>query len=228
VIGRGAALDVREALYTTRAMRRLAPDPIPDEVLLRVLDAAIRAPSAGNQHAFRFLVVRDPDTRKAVQVLYREALNELYRTRYAAMADAVREGTADASARRVTGSANHLADHLHEAPVLLFAFGHRDGASSVFPAVWSACLAARAEGIGSTVTTLLRVRRAEVDALLGLRADSDYEMAAMLPLGRPTGPWGIAKRRPLHEVVYSERWAEPPEWTCDQPLWPDPPAEGAQ
>lgn len=215
-------MDVREALYTTRAMRRLTPDPIPDEVLLRILDAAIRAPSAGNAHGFRFLVVRDSDTRKALQVLYRECLDELYRTRYAAAADAVREGTAEDAQRRVTVSANHLADHLHEAPVLLFAFGLRGGGSSVFPAVWSACLAARAEGIGSTVTTLLKARRADVDALLGLPQDSEYEMVAMVPLGRPTGRWGVASRRPLHELVYSERWSRPPDWTCDAPLWPDP------
>ena len=215
-------MDVREALYTTRAMRRLAPDPIPDDVLLRILDAAIRAPSAGNAHGFRFLVVRDPDTRKALQVLYRECLDELYRTRYAAAADAVREGTAADAQRRVTASANHLADHLHEAPVLLFAFGLRAGSSSVFPAVWSACLAAGAEGIGSTVTTLLKTRRAEVDALLGLPQDSEYEMVAMVPLGRPTGRWGVAQRRPLHDLVYSERWSRPPDWTCDEPLWPDP------
>lgn len=219
-------MDVREALYTTRAMRRLAPDPIPEEVLLRILDAAIRAPSAGNAHAFRFLVVRDPDTRKALQVLYRECLDELYRTRYAAAADAVRAGTAADTQRRVTASANHLADHLHEAPVLLFAFGLRAGASSVFPAVWSACLAARAEGVGSTVTTLLKARRTEVDALLGLPQDSEFEMVAMVPLGRPTGRWGIAARRPLHDLVYAERWSRPPDWTCDEPLWPDP-AEGA-
>lgn len=213
-------MEIREALYTTRAMRRLASDPIPDEDLMRILDAAIRAPSSGNSHAFRFLVVRDADTRKALQVLYRDVLDELYRTRYAAAADAVREGTANASQQRVTGSANHLADHLHEVPVLVFAFGLRGGESSVFPAVWSLCLAARAEGLGSTVTTLLKARRPEVDALLGLPAESEYELSAMIPLGRPTGRWGIAARRPLHEMVYSEQWARAPEWTCDQPLWP--------
>lgn len=212
-------MELQEALYTTRAMRRLASDPIPDEVLLRILDAAIRAPSAGNAHGFRFLVVRDPETKRALQVVYREVLDELYRTRYAATADAVRAGTANTSQQRVTGSANHLADHLHEAPVLLFAFGLRSGDSSVFPALWSACLAARAEGLGSTLTTLLKSRRAAVEALLGLPSDSEYEMAAMIPLGRPTGRWGVAQRRPLHELVYSERWAEPPEWTCDEPLW---------
>ncbi len=213
-------MDVREALYTTRAMRRLAPDPVPDAVLMRILDAAIRAPSAGNAHAFRFLVVRDADTKKALQVLYREALDELYRTRYARAV-----GTTDPSQQRVTASANHLADHLHTAPVLLFAYGLSNGASSVFPAVWSACLAARAEGLGTTITTLLKARRAEVDALLGRPPDSEYEMFAMVPMGRPLGRWGVAQRRPLHEMVYTERWAAAPEWNCDRPLWPEP--EGA-
>ena len=201
-------MDVREALYTTRAMRRLAPDPIPDDVLLRILDAAIRAPSAGNQHRFRFLVVRDPDTRKGLQGLYREA-------------EAIRTGSATAPEARVSASAAHLADHLHEAPVLLFALARPGDESSVFPAVWSACLAARAEGVGSTVTTLLKARRAEAEALLGLPDDCEYRMAAMVPLGWPTGRWGIAERRPLQEMVYLERWGRAPGWAVDRPLWPD-------
>ena len=215
-------MDVREALYTTRAMRRLAPDPTTDDVLLRILDAAIRAPSAGNQHRFRFLVVRDPDTRKALQGLYREAFDELQATRYAAVAEAIRTGSATAPEARVSASAAHLADHLHEAPVLLFALARPGDESSVFPAVWSACLAARAEGVDSTVTTLLKARRAEAEALLGLPDDCEYRMAAMVPLGWPTGRWGIAERRPLQEMVYLERWGRAPGWAVDGPLWPDP------
>ena len=92
----------------------------------------------------------------------------------------------------------------------------------MFPAVWSACLAARAEGVGSTVTTLLKARRAEAEALLGLPDDCEYRMAAMVPLGWPTGRWGIAERRPLQEMVYLERWGRAPGWAVDGPLWPDP------
>ena len=213
-------MDVREALYTTRAMRRLAPDPIPEDVLLRILDAAIRAPSAGNQHRFRFLVVTDPGTKKAFQALYREVLDELNQTRYAALADAVRTGTATAGEARVSTSAAHLADHLHEAPVLLFALGRPGEESSVFPAVWSACLAARAEGVGATVTTMLKSRRPESEALLGLPHGCEYQMSAMLPLGWPTGRWGPAERRPLQEMVYLERWGQPPAWAVNEPLWP--------
>lgn len=214
-------MDIREALYTTRAMRRLAPDPIPDDILQRILDAAIRAPSAGNQHRFRFLAVRDPATKKAFQTLYREALDEANATRYAKLAEAVRTGAATPAQARVWGSAAHLADRLHEVPVLLFALGVPDGESSVFPAVWSACLAARAEGVGSTLTTLLKARRAEAEALLGLPDGCEYRMVAMVPLGWPCGRWGTAVRPPLHELVFAERWGQPPEWTVEEPLWPD-------
>jgi nitroreductase len=222
-------VDVREALYTTRAMRRLGPEPIPDDVLLRILDAAIRAPSAGNQHRFRFLVVRDPLTKKALQALYREVLDELFETRYSSVSDAIRTGAATEGQARVSNSAVHLADHLHEAPVLLFALGRPGEESSVFPAVWSACLAARAEGVGSTVTTMLKSRRAETEALLGLPEDCEYRMTAVVPLGWPTGRWGVAERRPLQEMVYLERWGRPPAWSVDGPLWPDPPtSKGAR
>jgi nitroreductase len=138
------------------------------------------------------------------------------------LAEAVKAGTASAGDVRVSQSAAHLADHLHEAPVLLFALGRPGEESSVFPAVWSACLAARAEGVGSTVTTLLKSRRAESEALLGLPDDCAYQMTAMLPLGWPTGRWGTAERRPLQEMVYVERWGQPPPWAVDEPLWPDP------
>jgi nitroreductase len=147
-------------------------------------------------------------------------LDELNESRYAAVADAVRTGAATAGQVRVSTSAAHLADHLHEAPVLLLALGRPGEESSVFPAVWSACLAARAEGVGATVTTLLKSRRAQSEELLGLPEGCEYQMTAMLPLGWPTGRWGVAERRPLQEMVYLERWGRTPDWTVDEPLWP--------
>src|ERR1700757_2476149 len=75
-------MELHEALYTTRAMRRVRPDPIPLEAQERILDAAIRAPSGGNQQNWRFLLLDDPDKRLALAPLYQHAMGELWKTVY--------------------------------------------------------------------------------------------------------------------------------------------------
>lgn len=218
-------MELFEALYTTRAMRRVKPDPIPDEVVARILDAAIRAPSGGNQMRFRLLLLTDPVAKQALQGWYREGLTELNRTQYKAVMELIEHGDpndpAVISAKRTSASANWLADNLATVPLLLFAFGKPAGESSVFPALWSAMLAARSEGIGTSVTTLLfRYRKQEVLDLLGVPADTEWVPMAMVTFGYPTGKWGVAQRQPAQDVTYQDRWGEPPSWKVDAPLWP--------
>ena len=217
-------MELFEALYTTRAMRRVKPDPIPDEVVARIMDAAIRAPSGGNQQRFRFLLLTDPEVKTTLAGWYREGLTELNRTQYKAVMEMIENGDpndpAVISAKRTSASANWLADNLASVPVLLFAFGKPAGESSVFPALWSAMLAARAEGIGTSVTTLLfRYRKTEVLELLGVPTDAEWVPMAMVTFGYPTGKWGVAQRQPAHELTYQERWGEAPPWKVDTPLW---------
>jgi nitroreductase len=218
-------VDLHEALYTTRAMRRVRPDPIPDEVIARILDAAIRAPSGGNTQRWRFLLVTDPAVKAQLQAWYQDGLATLNATQYQAVMDLIANGDPDdpavVQARKTHASATWLADHLHEVPMLLFAFGKANGESSMFPALWSVQLAARAEGIGSALTTLLfRYYRTEVLQLLGVPEGDEWVPMAMLSLGYPTGRWGVATRQPAHEVTYAERWGEPVPWRVDAPLWP--------
>ncbi len=217
-------MELHEALYTTRAMRRLEPTPIPDEVLARIFDAAVRAPSGGNQQRFRFMTVSDPALKAQFQAMYRQGLTTVNATQYASVMDQITGGDpndpAVAQSTRINRSAEHLADHLHEAPVLVFAFGKAGGESSVFPAVWSLCLAARAEGIGTTITTLLtKYYRAECERILGVPEGGEWQMQATIPMGYPTGRWGIAARNPAHEAVYDNQWGTPVGWRADQPLW---------
>ena len=216
--------DLHEALYTTRAMRRLAPDPIPEDVVARILDAAVRGPSGGNLQRYRFLTVTDPATRAAVAALYRSAFEELIATRYADVQERLRTGDpadpAVAQSARIDRSARWLAEHVGEAPLLLFAFGRDQGEASTLPVLWNACLAARAEGIGTTVTTLLKLRKAEVEALLGVPTGGEWHMHAMVPMGRPTGRWAVAARKPPQHSTFAERWGRPVGWSLQQPLWP--------
>jgi nitroreductase len=217
-------MDVYEAIYTTRAMRRLAPTPLPEDLLPRLFDAAIRGPNSGNQQQFRFVVVTDPDRKVIISRHYRECLDHINATQYAGLHEQRRAGNSDDPAvrqiARIDASAQWLADHLHEAPALIFVFGKPGGETTTFPCLWNLCLAARAEGFGTTITTLLKHHRDEVEALLGAPRDGVWTMHAMVPIGYPLGRWGVPTRRPAEEAVFAERWGEPVGWSVPDPLWP--------
>lgn len=218
-------MDLHEALYTTRAMRRVRPDAIPPEVQARILDAAIRAPSGGNAQNWRFLVVDDADTKARLGPLYRDALGQLWATFYAARIAWANEDPDDperAQVLRVQRSAQHLADHFEDVPLFLFGFVQHDpSGGSIFPALWSAQLAARGEGVGSALTSVLGVfHGAEANEILGVPADQGWIQAALVSFGYPTGRWGVAARRPVHEVAFRNRWGADLGLTVDAPLWP--------
>src|SRR5438270_10850992 len=116
-------MDVYEALYTTRAMRRVRPDPIPMDVQARILDAAVRAPSGGNTQNCRFLLVDDPAVKEQLGPLYRDSITTLFATFYKeriAAAEADPDAPDGAQMLRVVRSARHLADHFEDVPLFLF------------------------------------------------------------------------------------------------------------
>ncbi len=217
-------MDVYEAIYTTRAMRRLAPDPIPEELLPKLFDAAIRGPNSGNTQLFRFICVTDPEMKQTMQQIYRECLTELNDTKYAGAQQTVNEGDpSDPHVQqtvRIDKSAQWLADNLHVAPMLIFVFGKDGGETTTFPCLWNLCLAARAEGLGTTITTLLKLQKQRVEDLLGMPRDDIWGMHGMVPIGFPTGNWGVPNRRPAEEAVFSETWGESVNWSAPDALWP--------
>jgi nitroreductase len=217
-------MDVREALYTTRAMRRVRPDPIPAEVQARILDAAIRAPSGGNAQNWRFLLVDDPEVKAKLGPLYRDAIGALWETAYRDRLELARstpDHPESASLLRVQASAQHLADHFEEVPLFLIVFSRGDlTGGSIFPAVWSAQLAARAEGVGSALTSVLGIFHGEeAMQILGVPAGEGWTMACCVSLGYPTGRWGVAARRPVHEVAYRNAWGADVGFEITYPLW---------
>ena len=217
-------MDVREALYTTRAMRRVRPDPIPQDVQARILDAAIRAPSGGNSQNWRFLLIDDPAVKAKLGPLYRDALGTLWETFYRERLERVRATPDDpqsVSMLRVQASAQHLADHFEEVPLFLIAFAAGDASGgSIFPAVWSAQLAARAEGVGSALTSVLGIFHGEAAMeILGVPPGKGWTMACLVSFGYPTGRWGVAPRRPVHEVAYRNTWGTPVGFEISEPLW---------
>jgi nitroreductase len=216
-------VDLYEALYTTRAMRRVAPDPIPADAQARILDAAIRAPSGGNAQNWRFVLVDDPAVKAKLGPLYRDSIGQLWATFYAerlAAANATPDDPESASMLRVQRSAQHLADHFEDVPLFLFGFVQHDpSGGSIFPAIWSAQLAARGEGIGSALTSVMSVFHPESSEILGVPAGEGWIQACMVSFGYPTGRWGVAARRPVHEVAFRNQWGSDVGFEVAEPLW---------
>src|SRR5215472_11919051 len=122
-------MDIHEALYTTRAMRRVRPDPIPLDVQGRILDAAVRAPSGGNQQNWRFLLLDDTDKRAALAPLYQHAMGELWKSIYKdqiAAAHANPNAPESIQILSVQRSAQWLADHFEQVPLFMFPFSQYD------------------------------------------------------------------------------------------------------
>lgn len=216
-------MEIYEALYTTRAMRRVTKDPIPESVQKRILDAAIRAPSGGNAQNWRFLLVDDPAVIGKLAPIYKACLDDLWKTFYAervAQAAATPDDPDSIQWVKVQRSAQWAADHFADYPLLLFGFSLHDASGgSIFPAIWNAMLAARAEGVGSSLTSVMTFRQAEAFAALGVPDDEGWIMACCVPFGYPTGNWGVAPRRPVHEVSYRNQWGQPVGFEIPEPLW---------
>lgn len=217
-------MDVYEAIYTTRAMRRMSSEPVPPELLPKLFDAAVRGPSGGNTQIFRFMTITSPETKQEVQKIYRECLTELNATQYAGAMEQIDKGDpndpAVAQTALINTSAQWFADNLHHAPMLIFVFGKPGGETTTFPCLWNFCLAARAEGLGTAITTLMKLQKERTEKLLGVPDDGVWHMHGMIPLGYPTGKWGVAKRNPAHLSVFSETWGQPVDWQAPEPLWP--------
>jgi nitroreductase len=217
-------MDLTEALYTTRAMRRLKPDPIPASVQAAIMDAAIRAPSGGDSQRWRFLLVDDRELMGRLAVLYRDAYRTLMRKTYGKAIDRMEQDPeADASRKlaKMLKSGQYLADHFDEVPMVLFAYVQNDPTGqSLYPAVWSAMLAARGHGVGSAFTSVLSMFAAEpTSELLGAPTSDGWTNPCAVTFGYPLGRWGRAERRPITEVTYRNRWGTESGFAPD-PLWP--------
>ena len=217
-------MDLFEALYTTRAMRRVSSDPVPEEVQASILDAAIRAPTGGNAQNWRFLLVDDTDTIGRLAPLYKAGIDSLWETIYAervAWANEDPEDPERAQFLRVQRSAIWAAEHFDRYPLLLFGFAQHDPTGgSIYPALWSAQLAARAHGVGSTLTVVLMFHDEAVKDILGVPTDEGWIQAGCVLMGYPTGTWGVAARRPVDEVSFRNRWGDPVGFEVPEPLWP--------
>ncbi|WP_068187004.1 nitroreductase family protein [Mycobacterium sp. UM_CSW] len=216
-------MDVLEALYTTRMMRRLRPDPIPIHTQAQIIDAAIRAPNGGNAQRWHFLAVDDHATKSRLAVIYRQCRDREYADIATdQLATTIHDPQAHAASLiRIKASGDYFTAHFEEIPLLLFVFAIDDhNGANIYPAIWSALLAAHAQGIGGVITTVLRYESDRVMRLLEVPAEAGWAMTAMLAFGYPRGRWGLAAdRHPIHEVSSRKRWGQPFGMTVPEPLW---------
>ena len=204
--------DVFDIIHTTRAMRRLKPDPVPDDLIRKILEAGVCAANGGNYQRWRFMVVKDTATKKAVQVWYKKAFDEVVGPRYANSPPP--PGVSKEKYARQHHAVEYLTEHFHEAPVWIVACldegkntPTRTSGASIYPAVQNMLLAARALGLGSTLTTRHLLYAKEAEAALGL--PEGVHSYAILPIGWPMGKFGPVGRTRLEDVVFNERWGQP-------------------
>ena len=212
------SLDPITAISTTRAMRRYTTEPVDDALIELCLRAAQQAPSGGNVQPQQYVVVQDAELRAELGRWYRAAFDRYERSlpEPSSFAD---EQQAEAW-RRTRDASRHLADHLGEVPVIVVFLqplipwepSDADGPmdigrldASVYPAVQNFCVAARSLGLGTALTTVIRIHTAEVLELLGV-PPGRFEIAALTPLGHPRGTFGVAPRKPASAVTHWDRW----------------------
>jgi nitroreductase len=215
-------IDLLEGLATTRAIRRLRPDPTPDDDLASMLWHATRAPSGSNRQPVRWIVLRDGPKAQEAKALLGRSFREGWAAKVAS--DGYDEGSAlDPSTPkgRQAATMQRFVDRFEEVPVVvlpclrLYRSADPTITSSVYPACQNLLLAARALGYGGVLTMWHQFVGAELRALLGV--PDDHLVAACIPLGRPEGSHGPVRRRPLAEVVFDDAWGEPAPWAVDPP-----------
>jgi len=208
--------DLYETMSTLRAVRRLRPDPIPDDVMERLLQAACWAPTGGNQQPWMVIVVTDAEKKQALKDIYQPEWAR-YIVGYHKRMEGLPEAEVEKRRKMVTAG-DYLADHLHEAPAILMFCADPSrmaitdakldrismvGGGSVYPPVQNLMLACVAEGIGCTLTTLHCLREDDVKAALDIPAE--WGTVAMVPLGYPVNKGhGPITRRPVAEMAFRD------------------------
>jgi nitroreductase len=212
-----------QLLTTTRSVRKRLDfsRPVEPELIRECLALALQAPNGGNRQAWQFVVVTDAAKRKALGDIYRRGWADYQKLpmNQPEAFDILRRRSPERAEvlLRVSDSANYLAEHMHEAPVLLVPChrGRVDGASifeqagfwnSISPAIWSFMLAARARGLGSALTTVHLYYEREAAELLGIPYEK-VTQAALLPVAYTKGTdFSPAAREPLDSVMHWNGW----------------------
>ena len=196
-------MDLFEAMDTNRAMRRLKPDPVPRELLEKLVHAATRAPSAGNSQHWSFVVVTNREDMRFLGEILQRRLGQFSRD------------PEDDAQGRMMRAVRYLIAHFHETPAVIFccirnAYPNAEAPnratmwSTIYPATQNLLLAARGLGLGAAMTTFQAGAEDEIKAHFGI--PDDVYIGSTIPVGYPMGRFGPLGRKPIDEVLHWERW----------------------
>lgn len=212
-------MPLQEAMLTQRAVRRLLPDPVDDDIVLRLIELALKAPTGSNGQNWEFVVVKDPAVKAKLAARYRQAW-----AIYGGLGRRMAAG--DESMTKILRAVQWQVDHFTELPVLVvpcLTSGPRSGKppyvpmphiattsyfGSIYPSVQNLLLAARAVGLGASLITLPLWSVTDARRILGLPLS--VTPACVVPLGWPRGRYGPTTRRPVGEVVHLDRFGSQP------------------
>ena len=199
-------MDVIEAMETCSAARYLKPDPVPQDLIERVIYAATRASSPGNSQAWDFIVVRDRELKQKIR--------DLIAPRFQAMRASAPAG--GQVTNKMLAGATHLADSLHEVPAIILVCGpvaYPPNApreqfvwSALYPAAQNLIVAARSLGLGTTFTTFHMFMESEIRELLGI--PQEIKLGVMIPIGWPQNDFVKVKRKPISKVIHWDKWTD--------------------
>jgi nitroreductase len=211
----GLDMPLAEAMLTQRAVRRVRPDPVDDDIVLRCIELALRAPTGSNGQNWEFVVVKDAEIKAGLAARYRQAWKL-----YGGIGERLNKG--DESMGKILRAVEWQVEHFEEIPVLVVAClkGSRvplvpvppiatsSYYGSIYPSVQNLLLAARAMGLGASLITLPLWSTTSARHLLGLPVS--VQPACIVPLGWPRGRYGPTTRRPVGDVVHLDRFGNQP------------------
>ncbi|MFW2336469.1 nitroreductase family protein [Ilumatobacter sp.] len=212
--------DLLTGMATTRAIRRLAPDPIPDDDLATILWHATRAPSGTNRQPTRFVVLRDGPVAERAKAVLGRGFRDGWNDKIGDVGYDEGSGLDPTSRKgRQRAAMQHFVDHFEEIPVVVlpclvrYREPYTGEGASVYPACQNLLLAARALGYGGVMTGWHATVEPELREIVGI--PDEVVISATIPLGRPLGSHGPVRRLPLQDVVFDDGWGQPAEWAVD-------------
>lgn len=198
---------LNDAIHNCRAMRRIKPDEVPEELLIKLVDAANQAPSGSNSQNARWVVVRDK--------MVKQQLADQNRKHAAPYIAADVASPSTPKLKRLLDAVVWQMDHMHEIPALIVAcfdypekvegLGVYRSAGSVWPGIQNLLLTARALGLGAAPTTLALRDQDAVRDILSL--PDTFAALCLIPVGYPMGNFGPVVRKPVSEIMRFDRWS---------------------
>ena len=213
-----------DLVYNVRAMRRIKIDPVPIELMMKVLNAGVQAPSGQNLQPWKFVLISDAEKKLWFAQRYAQAIESRFKFS--------RDDPRAKPPGNQLKALYYQMDHMHEYPYLLLVCGKRDwpfkvaeedrvglappNYGAVYPCVQNILLACRAVGLGAALTTMHQVFEDELHQYFGI--PDEFGVVVTIPIGWPMGKFGPMTRIPAEDLTFIDRWGDLINPTLADPL----------